>query len=263
MNSQPQVSTNPYKRLPDGSSLVVDIYTPGHLAGGEKRPGAVFFHGGGWAGGTRDQFAPQAKRLCERGIICLTVEYRTRNSHGTPPHAALADAKSAMRWIRQHANSLGIDLKRFAACGGSAGGHLAAASLMCPGFDDPQDDTSVPISPTALILFNPVTDNGPEGGYGYNRIKEDFPAFSPAHNIRSGLPPTLFMLGTEDNLIPVDTGKAFKQKMETAGNTCILKLYEGADHGFFNSGRHDNRWYDETLADVIHFLENLGWIHPK
>ena len=51
--------------------------------------------------------------------------------------------------------------------------------------------------------------------------------------------------------------------MKAAGNTCILKLYEGADHGFFNSGRHDNRWYEATLTDVVSFLQNLGWIEQS
>ena len=61
---------------------------------------------------------------------------------------------------------LGIDPKRIAAGGGSAGGHVAAATGVCNGFEDPDDSNAeVSSKADALLLFNPVYDNGPEG-YG-------------------------------------------------------------------------------------------------
>lgn len=259
MRIAPEITSREYKRLPDDTRLVIDIYFPRRLASGERRPAAVFFHGGGWSAGTREQFAPQARQLAELGMVCLCPEYRTKTSHGTPPPTALADAKSAMRWIRKNADMLGIDLKKFAACGGSAGAHLAAAAFMCPGFDDPQDDTGIPIAPTAMVLFNPVIDNGPDG-YGYAQIKDFFPDFSPAHNIRPGLPPTLVHLGTEDALISVQTGRRFEKAMRAAGNDCRLILYDGGNHGFFNFREGDNPYYLQTLQETIDFFRRLGWI---
>jgi acetyl esterase/lipase len=248
-----------YKNLPDGSPLVVDVYSLADPKPAERRPAAVFFHGGGWHAGTRDQFAPQAGRLAELGMVCLTPAYRTRTSHGTPPQAALADAKSALRWIRTNADRLLIDPGRLAACGGSAGAHMAAAACMCPGFDGQRDDRSVPIDPAAMVLWNPVIDNGPDG-YGHAQIKADFPAFSPAHNVRPGLPVSLIHLGTEDDLVPVATGRAFEAAMRAAGNECRLVLYEGGVHGFFNYRAAGNPFYDQTLLETIAFFRRLGWI---
>ena len=66
------------------------------------------------------------------------------------------DGKSAVRWIRANAARLGIDPDRLAAGGGSAGGHVAAATATTQGIEEEGEDTSVSSRPCALVLFNPV-----------------------------------------------------------------------------------------------------------
>ena len=56
-----------------------------------------------------------------------------------------------------------VDPNKIAAGGGSAGGHVAAATGICNGFEDPADNNiEISSKPNALLLFNPVYDNGPE-----------------------------------------------------------------------------------------------------
>ena len=223
-------------------------------------PAIVFFFGGGWNSGTIEQFRPQAEYLVNRGMIAVLADYRVKTRHHTPPFTALMDAKSAMRFVRAHAADYGIDPNRIAASGGSAGGHLAAATAMIDGYNDPTDDLAIDCKPNALILFNPVIDNGP-AGYGFERIGEQFPTFSPLHNIRTNLPPTLFFLGTKDVLIPVETAEYFKIAMEKTGNRCDLHLYEGGPHGFFNPAHPE--WYKNTLQKTDEFLQSLGYLDKK
>ncbi|MEM8713895.1 MAG: alpha/beta hydrolase fold domain-containing protein, partial [Planctomycetota bacterium] len=90
---------------------------------------------------------------------------------GPRPTTCVEDGKSAVRWIREHAAEIGVDPGRLAAGGGSAGGHVAAAIATVNGFNADQDDLSVSCVPEALVLFNPVFDNGP-GGYGHDRVQE-------------------------------------------------------------------------------------------
>lgn len=241
--------------------LKLHIFEPeGHKAT-DQRPAIVFFFGGGWVGGSASHFYPQSQYLADRGMVAICAEYRIRSKHKTTPFECVADGKSAMRWVRSHADELGIDPDRLAAGGGSAGGHVAAATATLPGLDDPADDLSVSCVPNALVLFNPVYDNGPDG-YGYDRVKERWQEISPLHNIREGIPPAIVFLGTKDRLVPVATGKAFQKKMEDVGSRSELMLWEGAEHGFFNPGKGDGTAYHETVAAMDRFLTELGYLKP-
>jgi len=221
----------------------------------EPSPAVVFFFGGSWKHGSPDQFYPHCRHLADKGIVAMSAEYRVKDRNGTTPAEALADAKSAMRWVRTHADELGIDSDCVIAGGGSAGGHLAAACAVVDGFNAQGDDLSISCIPDALILFNPVIDNGPDG-YGYDRVEEYWREFSPIHNLDKVVPPTIFFLGTEDPLIPVETAEKFKTLMEACGNRCDLFLYEGQSHGFFNYSNPP--YYEKTVEAMDHFLISLG-----
>ncbi|QHI70328.1 alpha/beta hydrolase [Tichowtungia aerotolerans] len=240
-----------YKTTPQGE-LKLHFFFPPEYNKDKKTPSIVFFHGGGWQTGGPSQFYRQSRHFADRGMIAVSAEYRLGKKHQTTPVECVQDGKSAVRWLRAHSEEWGIDPDHLAAGGGSAGGHVAAATAMLTEFDDP----SVSCRPDALVLFNPVINNGP-GGYGHGRVSNVWKDFSPLHNIRKNSPPAIFMLGTKDKLIPVSTGKKFKQLMEESGSSCELILYEGQEHSFFNKAK-----FEETLQAADRFLTSLGYL-PK
>lgn len=241
-----------------GRDLQLFIVNPPAWNASEKRPALVLFHGGGWKSGVPTQFDELCQHLAARGMVCIQVEYRLLDDAATPPLLCVQDAKSAMRWVRAHAAELGIDPNRIAAGGGSAGGHLAASISMVKGLDDAADDLTISPRAQTLLLFNPVYDNGP-GGFGHERVGARYREFSPLHNIRAGAPPTIVFLGTEDNLISVETARQFKAEVENVGTRCDLHLYEGAAHGFFNNPPY----LEQTIAQSEAFLRSLGWIESE
>ncbi len=222
-------------------------------------PAMIFFFGGGWINGDRSHFVHHARHFSERGMVCFLADYRTCSRHGTTPLESLKDARSAIRFLREHATRFHIDPEKVVASGGSAGGHLAAAAALTESYNESTDPPEVSPVPDALVLFNPVIDNGP-GGYGYERIGPEYKDFSPLHNIRKGAPPTVIFLGTEDRLIPVETAEYYCRVMERVGSRCDLFLYQGAGHGFFNYGRGDH--YTKTLEEADRFLVSLGYLPP-
>lgn len=111
----------------------------------------------------------------------------------------------------------------------------------------------------AMLLFNPVFDNGPNG-WGHQRVGGDYQKYSPAHNVSPDDPPAIVFLGSQDKLIPVETLTRFKQAMDKAGVKCETKIYEGQGHGFFNFGKSGGRYYYETVAAADRFLVELGWL---
>jgi len=261
--------TEVYKTVGD-VKLTLSIFEP---ASGPKsgRPAIVFFFGGGWTNGSPAQFEQQCRHLAARGMVAITADYRVASRHQVKPVACVADAKSAIRWVRANAARLGIDPRRIAAGGGSAGGHLAAATATLPGLDEPGDDTRVSAVPDAAVLFNPALVLAPmEGlpleGFG-TRVPEERLGtkpenLSPAHHVKRGAPPMIVFHGKADTTVPYVTAEAFARVMKAAGNRCELVGYDGQPHGFFNLGRKDGK-YAETLAAMDAFLVSLGWLQVK
>jgi acetyl esterase/lipase len=245
-----------YKKV-EGRELKLYLVKPADWKATDRRPAIVFFHGGGWTGGSPSAFDTQAQYLATRGMVCALVEYRLLDSNKTePPLVCIRDAKSAMRWVRGYARELGIDPKRIAASGGSAGGHLSAFVGLVKGLDDPQDDLAISAQANALVLFNPVFDNGPEDGWGTQRVGARYNEFSPAHNITANAPPTIVLIGDQDKLIPLSVVDRFKTNMTKAGARCDTRIYEGQGHGFFNR----DPWLTKTLIEADKFLASLGWL---
>lgn len=247
-----------YKQI-DNIKLTLTILTPKTIEEGSSNPAILLFFGGGWNSGSITQFEGQAEHFASQGMISVLADYRVKNRHKTTPFDAVRDAKSAMRYLRKNAEKLNIDPNKIAAGGGSAGGHLAAATTLIEGLNEPDEDVSISTKANALVLYNPVIDNG-KGGYGFDRIGDRYQEISPLHNISKGAPPTLIMLGTKDRLIPVATGEAYQQKMQAVGSRCDLILYEGAGHGFFNKNRQGGKYWQPTILQAEQFLRSLGYI---
>ena len=193
-------------------------------------------------------------------MVAIQVQYRLLdNDKKDPPEICVRDAKSAMRWVRAHADMFGIDPDRIASAGGSAGGHLAAFVGMVDGRDDPEDDMSVSAKSNAMVLFNPVFDNGPEG-WGYARVGDRYKEFSPIHNVSDDDPPSIVFLGSADKLVPVKSAEDFQSRLKKAGVDCEVMIFEGKPHAFFNYGRDGNKPYFETVTAADQFLGKLGWL---
>lgn len=259
MNSLFSQKTAVYKTV-GNTDLKMAVYEPPGFDKHKKYKAMVFFFGGGWTKGSYAQFKLHAAWFAEKGLVCFLPDYRVESRNHTTPFEALKDAKTAIRFIKQNADRFHIDSAKIIASGGSAGGQLAAATALITDYNEDTDNLAISPVPDALILFNPVIDNGP-GGFGFERIGEAYLKFSPLHNIRKGAPPTLIMLGKKDHLIPVAAAEYYKTVMKKVGSRCDLVLYDNAGHGFFNqNAKNDNPFYQETLNEAERFLKSLGYI---
>jgi acetyl esterase/lipase len=242
-----------YKKTPQGELKLVVTYPPAATTG-DRRPAIVFFSGGAWANSNLNQFKDFAPYLARRNMVAVRVDYRVSKTHDVTPDKCVEDARSAMRWVREHATELGVEPNRVAALGASAGGHLAACTATPVAPDSETDDLKVSCAPNALVLFNCVADLTPEplatrvGGAEMAR------RVSPVLHVSTKTPPTLILDGSEDNW--VGTAKQFTDQAAAHGVRCEFYLAEGEGHQFL--GR--SPWREASICKIDEFLTSLGWL---
>lgn len=238
----------------------------------DRSPAVVFFYGGGFLFGDVRRFQTQATHLALRGLVTVLVDYRVRCRHGSTIMDSVTDGKSAMRWVRGHADELGIDPNRIAAVGSSAGGLIAVATALVPAFDDP-NDADVDPRPNALILYAPGLDAASPAvienltnGWG-SAVADRARDFSPIDHLDRGLPPTIIFQGTADTLAP--TTEEFCRRARVLEAQCDVVLYPGAPHGFTEvwlglenptAFPKTEFWASDTSRRTDLFLTELGWL---
>lgn len=244
-----------FKKTPQGE-LSLHLFSPSEAKTSDKRPAIVFFFGGGWKSGSFIQFVPQSEYFASRSIVCACADYRISSIHKTTPDKCVEDAKSAMRWVRGHAAELGVDPDKIIASGGSAGGHLAAATWLVPGFDAEGDDKTISCKPNAMVLFNPALNLTNIGGAeipdanGKNIAKE----ISPTFFLSKDTPPAILFFGTADKL--GEHGKEYAAKAKELGVRADLWTAADMPHGFFNK----SPWAEVTARKADEFLASLGYL---
>jgi acetyl esterase/lipase len=180
------------------------------------------------------------------------------------------DAKSAMRWVRGHAERLGIDPERIASGGGSAGGHLGACVQLVDGLDAATDDKGVSAKPNAMILFNPAMMTSPDprmekegddkeerGSRLAENIRGEPASISPLAFAKTQQPPCIMFFGTADFLLK--PAEWFRDDSVAAGNSCKIVTYKDQGHSFFNRPPYTAK----TLEEVDRFLVDLGWLEKE
>ncbi len=269
----PDAREEVYKQIGD-VELKLWVFEPQDHQRDDSRPAIVFFFGGGWKSGSPSQFVEQSRFVNQLGMVAIVADYRVRQRHQTLATRCVADAKSAIRWVRQHASELGVDPNRIVAAGGSAGGHLAACTALLTEFDEPDESSEVSSRPNALALFNPalVLDNFDGVRFDPEKLADlteragvDTSRISPIHHVKGDLPPTIIFHGEADTTVPFSTVKRFSEVASELGNQCELVGYPGAGHGFFNHGRGGDpgEHYLDTMYQLHRFLNGLGYVESK
>ncbi|MDD5199147.1 MAG: alpha/beta hydrolase [Terrimicrobiaceae bacterium] len=231
-------------------------------------PVIVVIHGGGWNAGGRGGPNEGAGMLA-RGFAVASIGYRL--SSDAPFPAQIEDCKAAIRWLRAHAKDYHLDPGRFAAVGGSAGGHLAAllgTSAGVKAFDvgahldqssrvqavvdycGPTDfvkrmeagDRKEPPPALVKLLGGPLTEK--------RALAEQA---SPITHVSGDAAPFLIVHGDLDNLVPISQSELFFDALEKAGVSVRFHTVHGAGHLDLFRGaiiEMQNAFLERTLKGV-------------
>ena len=230
-------------RVPvENGEITVRVYSPG---GKGPLPALVFYHGGGWVIGdlyTHDGICRSITNAAS--CIVASVDYRLAPEQKYP--VAVEDSYAGFAWVLANAGKLGIDARRVAVGGDSAGGNLAAAvSLMAR-----DRGATLPVQQT---LIYPVTNHSldtpsyHENATGFLLTREGMRWFFRHYLAReeqgrepyasplrapslAGLPPALVLTAECDPLR--DEGEAYAARLRDAGVPVTVTRYDGMFHGF-------------------------------
>ncbi|CAB1076308.1 Esterase/lipase [Olavius algarvensis Delta 1 endosymbiont] len=248
---------------PEGN-IPIRLYYP---AGDGLFPTVVYFHGGGWVIGDLETHHAFCHALAKSsGCLVVAVDYRLAPEHRYP--AAVEDAYAATKWVAENAETIQADPDRFAVCGDSAGGHLAAVvSMMARDRKGPGIDLQILIYPITDCRFDtPSYDENREGymltrdlmkwfwNYFINDESEaDDPYVSPLRaKDLSGLPPALILTAGYDPLR--DEGEAYGRRLQEAGVNVTLSRYPGMIHAFIRMTAVLDK-ANEALGEVAGMLK--------
>ncbi len=226
--------------LRSGSSTTMDLYLPEE--GAAARPAVMFIHGGSWKAGDKEHARNLGPRLARSGYVVASINYRLLPEGMFPNN--LADCLCALAYLRAHAEEYGIDPRRIAVMGYSAGAHLASlVGLASEHPELPADceaSGGLPIAPPAAV----ISASGPQDmrafweGMGdkegveaiFGGSPEELPrAFelgSPRHHVRPGAPPFL-IIGDAIDFGGIDD---MRDALVEAGNDARLLRVAGSLH---------------------------------
>jgi len=231
-----------------GVAPLADIYVPG---GSGPHASVLVIHGGGFVIGSRRMKPVRylATRLCEAGIAAVAIDYRLIFRGGRLAEA-LADVDAAARWWSTASESYGIDPKRTAVAGFSAGATLATLSA-----------AEAPERFQRIVSFFGVYDFSYLNGrlassmrrlLLQSRDREVWARHSPL--ARCTMPtPLLLLHGTADTLVPIEHARRLHARRTELGLPVELIEYPGIPHGFLN---HSTLPESRAAADAaIRFLK--------
>lgn len=212
-----------------GQRGALDVWTkPGAAAA--RKPVLVFFYGGGWAKGARQDYPFVAKAFAARGYVVVLPDYRLVPQVRFP--AFLQDAAAAVRWTHDNIAKYGGDPDRIVLAGHSAGAYLAVMLAL-----DPRYLQAAAVEPRVVRAAAGLA--GPYDFYPFDKPRSidamgqapDPLATQPIHFARADAPPLLLVTGTADTDVRPRNAINLAARQHALGSrTTVLKEYAGLDH---------------------------------
>ncbi|WP_367397769.1 carboxylesterase family protein [Flammeovirga sp. EKP202] len=235
--------------------LKLDVYSPKNKD--NNRPVFLFFHGGGFKGGSRKMvhIANMGKYFASRGWVFISADYRVMKQKGTIPqqwisiskkypqkvrgqalavYPALRDAKAAMRWVIANKEQYHINTDYITVGGGSAGA-LTAIGLGISDLEDYRDEISIETDPTLSTTHlkeeykvKTIIDL-----WGTKAVLDALEKLDGKSRFDSDDPSLLILHGTQDQNknTPFNKAEELKATYDANGLTAKLIPLEGAGHG--------------------------------
>lgn len=239
----------------EGPRRTLDVYAP--QARTRNTPVLVFFYGGGWSSGAKEDYSFAGDAFAAQGFLTIVPDYRIYPEVRFP--GFVEDAAAALRWVRDNATRYGGDPNRIVLVGHSAGAHIAMLAALDPAYAE-----------AAGFDRNAIRGVvGLAGPYGFENFEmpllqnvfgqaEEPMATMPVHYVRREGPPILLLHGERDARVPLRSASRMYEVATEAGQQAQVKIYPGVDHpGIMQAIAIARRDEAPVLADTLAFARRV------
>lgn len=246
----------------------LDIYYPTKKVY-DKAPVVFFIHGGAWLAGRKEavnfnRFIGAFNNLREAGYAIVSPEYTLARDGKSPFPSCIIDAYDALEWVKNHGDSLSLDINNIGIMGESAGAHISM--MMAFGNPEivglnyestdfkyiidvygPNDMNALYHGPLMDTINTYISDlptdiqdciNIPNKLFGFDptqdstKTKQFADKFSPILYISSNIPRILIIHGTADQIVNVNQSKNLKRQLDSLSIKHEFHLLDGVNHAF-------------------------------
>lgn len=237
----------------DDPRQTLDIYRP--VTALPNAPVVVFFYGGSWNSGAKDDYGFVGEALASRGIVVVIADYRLYPQVRYP--LFLQDGAQAVAWAYQHSAEYGGDPRRLYVMGHSSGAYNAAMLAL-----DPQWLAGVGLSPSIFkgwiglagpYDFLPIENRDVRPVFFY---PDSPPDSQPINHVSHNAPPSLLIASVDDNLVnPKRNTGGLANKLRAAGVPVEAFYFTKTSHAtLVASMSRPLRWLAPVLDRVTAFI---------
>lgn len=214
----------------NGPRQTLDIWVPENAQASDKLPVIVFFYGGGWESGARENYGFAGRALAQKGFVVVIPDYRLVPKAHWPDF--LEDSAKAVAWTHLHIGGLAGDPDRIALMGHSAGAYNAVMLALDPTWlRSARSDPSIIRGVAGLAGpydFLPM-EKGGSADKAMGKVK---PAerTQPIAYARGDAPPLWLATGDEDTTVRPRNSQNLAAAIEKAGGSAALRIYPDMGH---------------------------------
>jgi acetyl esterase/lipase len=229
----------------------LDIYAP--RGGAANRPVLVFFYGGNWDSGERQDYAFAGRAFAELGYVTVLPDYT--HTHERPWPAFMEDGAAALGWVAAHVADYGGDPGRIVVTGHSAGAYIAAMLALDPRWGA-ADRIRAAVGLAGPYDFLPFDSPVTERTFG---DVPDLPATQPVNQVSASAPPLLLITGDADTTVHPRHSTALAARLREIGGEADLIRYPGITHtGPLKALARPFRTHAPVRRDIAAFLAKNG-----
>lgn len=231
----------------------LDVYVPESAK--KNAPVIIFFYGGGWETGSKDEYKFAAEPFTSKGYIVVIPDYAKYPEYIYP--AFLEDGALATKWVIENIDGYGGSEDKIMLMGHSAGAHLAAMLATNSSYlGDEREQIKAVVGLSGPYDFIPQEQRYKDIFAPVKQADGSYKAGMPATYVDGTQPPMLLIYGKKDDIVAMINLQSMQNAIAEKGGEVEVKIYDNMDHIDAVAGLSIIRRNEDMLNRILEFMKD-------